>query len=43
MDRNITIAYAMNKMEPGTAGNTSVKAYVEEIYKALGTSVGGHL
>ncbi|KAK2599872.1 hypothetical protein N8I77_011593 [Diaporthe amygdali] len=36
LDRNMTIAYAMNKMESGTAGNTSVKAYVEEIYKALG-------
>lgn len=36
LDRNMTIGYAMNKMEMGTAGNTSVKAYIEEIYKALG-------
>lgn len=39
LDRNMTIGYAMNKMEMGTAGNTSVRAYVEEIYKALGTSI----
>lgn len=36
VDRHMTIGYAMNKMEMGTAGNTSVRAYVEEIYKALG-------
>lgn len=49
LDRNMTITYAMNKMEMGTAGNKSVVAYVEEIYKALGyplptkETVGGHL
>ncbi|KAL1846983.1 hypothetical protein Daus18300_014087 [Diaporthe australafricana] len=36
LDRHITIGYTMNKMENGTAGNNSVKAYVAEIYKALG-------
>ncbi|KAI3393025.1 hypothetical protein diail_4801 [Diaporthe ilicicola] len=49
LDRHLTIGYAMNKMEGGTAGNTSVKAYVAEIYKALGCPIppnettGGHL
>lgn len=43
VDRNMTIAYAMNKMESGSAGNTSVMAYVEEIYKALGVPVGANL
>ncbi|KAL2286988.1 hypothetical protein FJTKL_06482 [Diaporthe vaccinii] len=38
LDRHMTIGYAMNKMEMGTAGNTSVRAYVDEIYKALGAS-----
>lgn len=49
VDRHMTIGYAMNKMEMGTAGNTSVKVYVDEIYKALGITLpsqeaaGGHL
>ncbi|KAK1545571.1 beta-lactamase [Colletotrichum paranaense] len=40
LDRRITIAYAMNKMSLGSAGNEAVYAYVAEIYKALGVPVG---
>ncbi|OLN85067.1 Beta-lactamase domain-containing protein 2-like protein 3 [Colletotrichum chlorophyti] len=40
LDHRITIAYAMNKLESGSTGNASVKAYVAEIYKALGVPVG---
>ncbi|KAK2050312.1 beta-lactamase [Colletotrichum somersetense] len=36
VDRHITIAYAMNKMDAGAAGNNAVRSYVAEIYKALG-------
>jgi CubicO group peptidase (beta-lactamase class C family) len=43
LDRNMTIAYAMNKMEPGLAGNASVKEYIAEIYKALEVPVGSRL
>ncbi|KAG8170051.1 hypothetical protein KVR01_000796 [Diaporthe batatas] len=43
VDRNMTIAYAMNKMEQEIAGNTSIRAYVGEIYKALGIPVGAKL
>ncbi|POS75282.1 beta-lactamase [Diaporthe helianthi] len=43
VDRNITIAYAMNKMEHGTVGNTAFRAYVGEIYKALEVPVGTKL
>ncbi|TEA18659.1 Beta-lactamase domain-containing protein 2 [Colletotrichum sidae] len=39
IDRSITICYAMNKMESGTVGNTAFRAYVAEIYKALGVSI----
>lgn len=39
LDRHITIGYTMNKMENGSAGNTSVRAYAAEIYKALGVSL----
>ncbi|EFQ26168.1 beta-lactamase [Colletotrichum graminicola] len=39
VDRHITIAYAMNKMDPGTAGNGAVRSYVAEIYKALGVPI----
>ncbi|OHE96946.1 beta-lactamase [Colletotrichum orchidophilum] len=35
LDRRVTIAYAMNKMSPGAAGNEAIYAYVAEIYKAL--------
>jgi hypothetical protein len=35
----MTITYVMNKMEHGTAGNAAARAYVAEIYKALGVSL----
>ncbi|WYZ34589.1 hypothetical protein EsH8_I_000865 [Colletotrichum jinshuiense] len=41
LDRNLTIAYAMNKMSGGTAGNEAVRTYVAEIYKALGVPIPG--
>lgn len=36
VERNATIAYMMNKMNPGTLGNPSSKAIVEAAYDALG-------
>lgn len=35
LDRRMTIAYAMNKMGPGTLGNENTQAYVREIYRIL--------
>ncbi|KAK1948671.1 beta-lactamase [Colletotrichum sublineola] len=39
VDRHITIAYAMNKMDAGSAGNDAVRSYVAEIYEALGVPI----
>ncbi|KAK1977219.1 beta-lactamase [Colletotrichum cereale] len=39
VDRHITIAYAMNKMDAGAAGNDAVRSYVAEIYKVLGVPI----
>jgi hypothetical protein len=35
LDRKVTIAYAMNKMENIGLGNTRTKMYVKAIYQAL--------
>ncbi|GKT55256.1 beta-lactamase [Colletotrichum tofieldiae] len=37
--RHVTIAYAMNKMDAGAAGNDALRSYVAEIYKALGVPI----
>ncbi|KAK1996218.1 beta-lactamase [Colletotrichum falcatum] len=39
VDRHVTIAYAMNKMDAGTVGNAAVRSYVAEIYKVLGVPI----
>ncbi|KAL3306676.1 beta-lactamase [Colletotrichum asianum] len=39
IDRHITISYAMNKMDPGTAGNAAVREYVAQVYEALGVPI----
>ncbi|KAK6226874.1 beta-lactamase [Colletotrichum tabaci] len=41
VDRHLTIAYAMNKMDAGSAGNDAVRSYVAEVYKALGVPIPG--
>ncbi len=35
-DRRLTIAYMMNKMQPGIIGSDNAGAYVDAIYQALG-------
>ncbi|KGO78184.1 Beta-lactamase-like protein [Penicillium italicum] len=35
LDRRMTIAYTMNKMAAGTAGNANTKAYIEAIYEIM--------
>lgn len=35
LDRQMTITYAMNKMEMGTLGNTNTEKYVRAIYEAF--------
>ncbi|OLN89246.1 Beta-lactamase domain-containing protein 2-like protein 2 [Colletotrichum chlorophyti] len=39
VDRHITIAYTMNKMENTSTGNKAFRRYAKEIYRALGVSV----
>ena len=36
LDRRLTIAYMMNKMQPGLVGSDNSAAYVSAIYQALG-------
>ena len=37
--RKVTITYAMNKRSPTLIGNTASRAYISEIYEALGVKV----
>ncbi|KAI3329196.1 beta-lactamase [Xylariaceae sp. AK1471] len=37
--RKVTITYAMNKRSPALIGNTASRAYIREIYEALGVKI----